>query len=105
MASQNLPAQAKESKPRYWTRYGIMTADKVADDLLDRSWSRLRFLEGVLSVVHHDGDGFTMTDYSSLGLAAILEDIAIDVAEARSYYQGDDDMPGRTGDVVEPRVE
>lgn len=68
-----------KSHPRYRTRYGLKTAPEAAYDLLDRAWSRLRFLEEVLTVAHHDGDGFEMRGYSSMGLAAILEDIAIDV--------------------------
>lgn len=96
-----MSTEGKAPEPKYYTRYGIMTAPEAAEGLLDRSWSRLRFLEEVFAVVHHDGDGFTLEGYSSCGLAAILEDLAIAVYAAHAFYMGDDDMPGKTGDVVE----
>lgn len=89
---------------KYQTRYhGAITAQ----DLLDRSCSRLRFLEKVFAVVHHDGNGLTMEGYSSCGLAAILEDIAYDVVQAQYYYHGSmrgerrGPEPGKTADVPE----
>lgn len=104
MDSQDLSAQAAEGntpEPKYYTRYGCMSACETADNLLDRAWSRLRFLEEVFAIVHHDGDGFIMKGYSSCGLAAILEDIAIDVESARTYYLGEDDTPGKLQDAPE----
>ena len=86
---------------KYHTRYGTTTAPQAAYDLLDRSWSRLRFLEEVFAVAHHDGDGFILEGYSSCGLAAILEDIPIDVYAAQAYYTGDDPEPGKVDNAPE----
>lgn len=90
------PEQTK-SDNKYHTRYGLMTAPQAANDLLERSWSRLRFLEEVFAVVHHDGDGFEMGGYSSCGLSAILKDIAHDVYTAQAYHEGGDPEPGKEG--------
>ena len=77
----------KDTSP-YRTRYGVMTADQAAQDLLGRAQSRLGFLEEVLSTAHNGGEGFTLPSYDVCGLAAIIEDIAYDVNEARMYYFG-----------------
>ena len=90
---------SQKGNSSYRTRYGTTTGPKAANNLLDRSWARLRFLEEVFAVAHHDGDGFTLEGYSSCGLAAILEDIAIDVYAANAYYIGDDSEPGKIDDV------
>jgi hypothetical protein len=56
------------SEPKkYWTRYGRMTADKVALDLLDRSAERMLFLREVFN----------------------------DVSTAHIYYCGDDPEPNK----------
>lgn len=81
--------------PTYQTRYGIKTADEAAQLLLDRSWSKLRFLEDVLRDINPDGDGVALEGYSNLGLACILEDIAHDVSTVYSYHSDDEDTPGR----------
>ncbi len=73
----------------YRTRYGDMTADKAAQDLLDRAQFRLSFLEGILSISHNGGEGLTLPGYDVCGLASILEDVAHDVSEARLYYYGE----------------
>ena len=110
MATQNLSVQAAESNtPTYQTRYGVTTAPKAAQDLLDRAQSRLSFLEEVLSTAHNGGDGFTLPGYDVCGLAAILEDIAYDVNEARMYYFGVsvgerwNPEPGKIDDAPEVR--
>ena len=92
---------AMESNPKYLTRYGSTTAPEEAYDLLDRSWSRLRFLEEVFAVAHQDGEGFTLKGYSSCGLAAILEDIAIDVYAAHAFYTDSDRTPGKVDSIRE----
>ena len=72
MARNSLSANDGNGK-QYRTRYGVMTANAAAYDLLDRSWARLRFLEEMFSGVNMDGEGFTLSGYSHLGLAAIRE--------------------------------
>ena len=79
---------SNSEQPTYRTRYGLMTADKAAQDLLDRARFRLSFLEGILSESHNGGEGLTLPGYDVCGLAGILEDIAHDVSEARLYYFG-----------------
>jgi hypothetical protein len=110
VATQNLSAQATEGNtPTYRTRYGMMTADKAAQELLDRAQFRLSFLEGILSTCHNGGDGFTLPGYDACGLASILEDVAHDVSEARLYYFGLSigerwcPEPGKTDDAPEVR--
>lgn len=106
MATQNLSTRATESNSperKYHTRYGTMTAPDAARALVDRSWSRLRILEDLFEVAHHDGDGFTMTGYSSQGLAAILEDISHDMHAAFAYYLGEDPTPGKDYEMPEVR--
>ena len=79
----------------YYTRYGHMTAEEAAAMMLDRSLSRLRLLEEAFAAAHQDGKGCTLKGYSCRGVAAMMEDIALDVSEAQGYYNGDDDHPGK----------
>lgn len=82
-------------KPTYRTRYGEKTADEAAQDLLDRAWAKIRFLEEVFTAVNEDGDDFNMRGYANRGLAAILEDIAHDLYAVYAYHDGDDPEPGK----------
>ena len=91
----------REQERRYGTRYGIRKAPDAARELVERSWSRLRILEDLFEVAHHDGDGFIMTGYSSQGIAAILGDISHDMYAAFSYYLGEDPTPGKEYDAPE----
>ena len=79
-----IPASDNTPAPKYHTRYGITTAPQAALTLLNRSAERVRFLEEVFDIVHHDGDGFTMQGYMTQGLAAILADIKHDIWTAQS---------------------
>ena len=103
---QTVPTTASNgngSERKYHTRYGIKTAPDAARELVERSWSRLRVLEDLFNVAHHDGDGFTMTGYSSQGLAAIFEDISHDMRDAFTYYLGENPTPGKDPEMPEVR--
>lgn len=100
MAQNTLSGNRGEGN-KYRTRYGLQTADEAAYNLLDRSWARLRFLEEMFSGVNVDGEGFTLKNCSNLGLAAILEDIAIDVHAAHAFHSGSDNEPGKTDEAPE----
>ncbi len=107
MATERITTNDKNGNANtaYITRYGRQTAGEAAYTLLDRSWARLRFLEEVFTAVNRTGggEGFTLDGYSPMGLAAILEDIAIDVYAAHSYHYGGNDEPGKIDDAPEVR--
>ena len=99
MSTIKNPSGATETK--YLTRYGFKTAKESVEDLLDRSWIRIRFLQDVFNVAQRDGEGITMSGYSSCGLAAFLQDIAYDVGEIESYFIGSEKEPGKIDDAPE----
>lgn len=108
--SKSTPSQAAEGRAHaYRTRYGIMTADEAAQDLLERACFRLNFLSAIFDECGRPGTDFTLPGYSACGLASILEDIAYDVSQARYYYYGVsigetwNPEPGKTGDAPEVR--
>jgi len=99
MLKKSQSPATNDNSPAYHTRYGIMTANEAAQDLLNRAWERLCFLEQVFAS-KNDGDGFSLEGYAPLGLASIIQDISIDVFAAYGYYSGEDPEPGKVHDVI-----
>lgn len=100
MTENRLSSNRVEGK-KYGTRYGVMTAEEAAYCLLDRSWMRVRFLEEVFKNISRNSENFTLSEFPSMGLAAILEDIAIDLYAGHSYHYGGDPEPGKTDEAPE----
>ena len=84
---------------KYFTRYGIQSANEAALDLLDRARFRTAFLSTMFKACIDRG--ITIPDYETGGLAYILDDISHDVGTAYDYYFGDNNEPGKLHDVVE----
>lgn len=83
---------------KYRTRNGLMAAQQAAYDMLETATFRLRFLGEMFEAAGGEGDGLTLPEYTSFGLARILSDIAHDVGEANMFFSGDGADPGKTGD-------
>lgn len=95
MAENTVPTNPNEDKA-YRTKFGYLTPEKAAVELLDSAASRLIFLAAVLGGVPY-GEKFTIPEYGSQGLARIVEDIVHDVNEAAYYHNGVYDQPGKIG--------
>ena len=100
MAQKKVTANGDEGKA-YMTRYGSMTADEAALDLLDRARFRAAFLGTMFQIRGKDGYDVTIGGYEACGLSYLLEDIGHDIQTAYDYYYGDNDEPGKLYDVAE----
>ena len=97
--TNNTGTESGTVEHKYHTRYGIMSANKAALDLLERAKFRTAFIGTMFQVCGKDGYDVTIPGYEAGGLAYILEDICHDIETAYAYYYGDDDYPGKTGDI------
>ena len=90
-----------DGETKYRTKYGMQTEQEAAYSMLESANFRLRFLETMLET--YGDDGLELPEYAPEGLARILGVIAHDVAEARFFYCGDADQPGRIDRPLEVR--
>ena len=95
MVENTVPTTPNENKA-YRTKFGYLTPEKAAYELLDSAASRLIFLTAVLNGIPLDEE-FTLPEFGPKGLARIMGDIAYDVNEAAYYHSGTDDQPGKIG--------
>ena len=98
--TRTTPNSAEDKAHEYYTRYGLMTADKAMEVLLERTHCRVLFLKEIFGNRGQNIDlGVVLGEDAVRGLSMFLEDIAIDAFDSYSYQNGYDTEPGKIADA------
>jgi len=95
------PRHNEDGLPIYPTRYGMRTAKEAANELFEKSHARLQFLENVFAAIQFD-DCLHLKGCANHGLAAVLEDISVDIDTFHAYLIGEDPAPGKLAEGRPP---